>query len=150
MKAKGSVYAPYYSRIQGLLWDGMSIKEVWKYMQEYFQIYASYDAFWWFVVENNLDWFMDGGRRVTKRKSRMTEEEQKMHSEAVRVRKMTDRQLCGYLDGLRRQGEDGERVIREMAVRDFLTRIRKGDIPGIGKVTLKKLEEAADAMYPGR
>ncbi len=53
-----SIFDPYYSRIQELLFLGMSVKEVYDYVEKYFQVYSSYKNFWSYVKRRKLDWFM--------------------------------------------------------------------------------------------
>lgn len=53
-----SVFDPYYSRIQELLFNGMSIKEVYDYVEKYFKVYSSYGNFRSYVKRRKLDWFM--------------------------------------------------------------------------------------------
>lgn len=57
-KMKGSIFDPYYSRIQGLLFDGKSIKEVYDYMEKYFHVCSTYENFWYYVKKRKLDWFI--------------------------------------------------------------------------------------------
>lgn len=58
MCKRKSMYEPYYYKIQELLYDGMSIKEAWIYMQVFFQMYADYNTFWHYVKVSGLKWFM--------------------------------------------------------------------------------------------
>ena len=53
-----SIFDSYYSRIQELLFAGMSIKEVYDYVEKYFGINSTYNSFWGYVNRRNLDWFM--------------------------------------------------------------------------------------------
>lgn len=62
--------------------------------------------------------------------------EKEQHNRAVRIRKMTDQQLCEYVDGLSQPSG--------MGVKEFLKEVE--NLPGIGKVTLKKLKEAAEHL----
>lgn len=55
-----SVFDPYYSRIQELLFSGMSIKATYDYVEKYFRVYSSYKVFWRYVKRRKLDWFMPG------------------------------------------------------------------------------------------
>ncbi len=61
-----SVYEPYYSRIQELLFDGMEVKEVHEYMKVFFSIYADYLTLLSFCKMNNLKWCLKygNGRKV--------------------------------------------------------------------------------------
>lgn len=58
MCKKKSIYEPYYYKIQELLFDGKSRKEVWEYMQKYFQLYADYTTFCHYVNVSGLKWFI--------------------------------------------------------------------------------------------
>jgi hypothetical protein len=64
---------------------------------------------------------------------RRTDVERDQHARAVRLRKMTDAQICEYLDSLKGQKPKGE-------VENFLKNL---NLPGVGKVTIKKLEREA-------
>ncbi len=57
-KTGRSVFDPYYSRIQELLFLGMSVKEVYEYVEKYFKVYSSYGNFRSYVKRRKLDWFM--------------------------------------------------------------------------------------------
>ena len=52
------MYEPYYYKIQELLFDGMAMKEAWKYMQKYFEVYGDYRTFCYYVNASGLKWFM--------------------------------------------------------------------------------------------
>lgn len=54
------MFDPYYSRIQELLFSGMSIKATYDYVEKYFRVYSTYSAFWGHVKRRKLDWFMPG------------------------------------------------------------------------------------------
>ena len=70
---------------------------------------------------------------MKKQSCRRTELEREQHARAVRIRKMTDAQLCEYMDGIKKRESSGE-----------VERFLKGlNLPGIGKVTVKKLEMEA-------
>lgn len=58
MGGNGSVYAPYYSRIQGLLFEGMTIRQVHDYMEFFFGIYADIRTFYRYIKATNLQWYM--------------------------------------------------------------------------------------------
>ena len=58
MCKKQSVYAPYYAKIQDLLFQGMPIKEVWQYMRIYFGIYTDLNTFRHYIKVSGLDWFI--------------------------------------------------------------------------------------------
>lgn len=53
-----SMFDKYYSRIQGMLFDGYTIKETFDYICKYFGLYTSYGNFWRYVKSHKLDWFM--------------------------------------------------------------------------------------------
>lgn len=53
-----SVFDPYYSRIQELLFSGKSIKDTYEYVEKYFEVYSSYGNFRSYVKRRKLDWFM--------------------------------------------------------------------------------------------
>lgn len=53
-----SIFDPYYSRIQELLFSGMSIKATYDYVEKYFGIQSTYNVFWAYVKRRKLDWFM--------------------------------------------------------------------------------------------
>ena len=55
-----SVFDPYYSRIQELLFSGMSIKATYDYVEKYFGLNCEYKVFWGYVKRRKLDWFMPG------------------------------------------------------------------------------------------
>ena len=65
-----------------------------------------------------------------KRKCRLTPEELKQHETAVRVRNMTDKQLCEHMSRL------GD---RDRHVREFLNDLEAAGIPGIDRKTIAKL-----------
>lgn len=52
------MYAPYYAKIQDLLFQGMEQKEVWWYMREFFGVYGEYNTFWKYVKASGLRWFI--------------------------------------------------------------------------------------------
>lgn len=58
MRKGDSMYAPYYARIQDLLFQGMEIKEVWMYMQIFFNVYGSYQTFHHYLKVSGLRWFI--------------------------------------------------------------------------------------------
>ena len=71
-----------------------------------------------------------------KRNCRRTPDELRQHEIAVKIRKMTDQQLCEYINGL---SADRPRV------EDFLRRLDElsGTGNGIGRVTVNKLRRIA-------
>lgn len=84
---------------------------------------------------------------MKKRSCRRTEQESNIHDQAVRLRKMTDSQLveefskkysAGYEKGLteaKATPQDG------MSAEELLDKLKNGTIRGIGKVTIKKIED---------
>jgi hypothetical protein len=52
---------------------------------------------------------MRGGVLMKKRTCRMTEEEKAMHGRAVKLKKMTDAQLCEFIDHTYGKGKGRER-----------------------------------------
>lgn len=95
---------------------------------------------------------------MSKRKCRLSPEELGMHEQAVKLRKMTDRQLVEYvLDEKTAAYDDGEfsgkkqvmkqqrpadQVIGNTGVKSFLDEIQS--VSGIGAVTMKKLHDLAE------
>ncbi len=71
-----------------------------------------------------------------KRNCRRTPDELRQHEIAVKVRKMTDQQLCEFIDGL---------SASRPSVEDFLRRLDElsGTGNGIGRVTVNKLRRIA-------
>lgn len=71
-----------------------------------------------------------------KRNCRRTPDELRQHEIAVKIRKMTDQQLCKYIDGLSKAVP---------SVEDFLRRLDElsGTGNGIGRVTVNKLRRIA-------
>ena len=71
-----------------------------------------------------------------KRNCRRTPDELRQHEIAVKVRKMTDQQLCEFIDGLSASCP---------SVEDFLRRLDElsGTGNGIGRVTVNKLRRIA-------
>ncbi len=71
-----------------------------------------------------------------KQNCRRTPDELRLHEIAVKVRKMTDQQLCEFIDGL---------SASRPSVEDFLRRLDElsGTGNGIGRVTVNKLRRIA-------
>lgn len=91
---------------------------------------------------------------MKKRSCRRTDQETAIHERAVKLRKMTDLQLCQFIDRERAQCiedaykkgyEDAEKSIGQKScdVSGFIAYIRETKIPGIGAVTINKLLKAA-------
>ena len=95
---------------------------------------------------------------MRRRKCRLSLEESDMHEQAVKLRKMTDRQLVDYVAAEKAEAhEDGEflgkkevlkhqrpsnQVIGNTGVKAFLEDIQF--VNGVGAVTLKKLHDLAE------
>lgn len=86
------------------------------------------------------------------RSCRRTDEESNIHDQAVRLRKMTDSQLVDafakkYTDGYEKGLTEAKSKAPEgMSASDLVQRLKDQTIRGIGKVTIKKLE---DIIYAG-
>ena len=93
---------------------------------------------------------------MKKRSCRRTKAEDAMHDQAVRLRKMTDEQLVGYIrdketaayeNGRQRASEElsatAQSVPQEMTASELIQRITNDKIPGIGSVTINKIWKAA-------
>lgn len=93
---------------------------------------------------------------MKKRSCRRTKAEDAMHDQAVRLRKMTDEQLVGYIrdketaayeNGRQRASEElsaaAKSVPQEMSASELIQRITNDKIPGIGSVTINKIWKAA-------
>lgn len=66
----------------------------------------------------------------------LTPEQQETHEKAVKLRKMTDEQL---IDVMIREHVSG---IRD-GVNEFIRQLKDANLPGIGVVTIKKIEMLA-------
>lgn len=73
---------------------------------------------------------------MKKRSCRMTDTEKEMHDRAVKIRKMTDEQLCKYIDDTQ-----GKNDTRDKNVSEFLACV--AGMRGIGKTTGNKLYSLA-------
>ena len=71
---------------------------------------------------------------MKKRSCRMTSEEKLIHEFAVKVRKMTDKQLYDFINS--NKG-------KEINVEDFLNTLETRTVNGIGPVTVHKIKEFA-------
>lgn len=81
---------------------------------------------------------------MKKRSCRRTSEEKRLHDEATKIRKMTDEQICRYMEELKTaRTEKEEKAADENSVKVFLEIIKAPEVRGIGKVTIKKLEGVA-------
>ena len=73
-----------------------------------------------------------------KRSCRRTELERSQHETAVKVRKMTDEQICDFIDGLESVQPDGN------LVGEFLDRLtEKTGFGGVSSRTITKLKNIA-------
>ncbi len=91
---------------------------------------------------------------MKKRNCRKSEEEKAMHERAVKIRKMTDYQLCIYIDALKDNAyedgfRDGKNQVKPAfgnAIEEFIQRldVMSGTGNGIGKSTVYKLRKFAE------
>ncbi len=91
---------------------------------------------------------------MKKRNCRKNEEEKRMHERAVKIRKMTDYQLCMYINALKDDAyEEGFRDGKNQAepttgnkVSEFIQHldVMSGTGNGIGKSTVYKLRKFAE------
>ncbi len=68
-----------------------------------------------------------------KRSYRRSELERSQHDTAVKIRKMTDEQLCGFLDEIENRQPEGN------CIGEFLERVENSGL--IGARTVKKLRD---------
>lgn len=73
-----------------------------------------------------------------KRSCRRSELERSQHDTAVKIRKMTDEQLCGFLDEIENRQPEGN------CIGEFLERVENSGL--IGGRTVKKLRDIAAEM----
>lgn len=71
---------------------------------------------------------------MKKRSCRMTSEEKAVHEFAVKVRKMTDRQLYDFVN---EHNEDSNKVS------DFLGRLGANNVKGVGPATFNNIKQFA-------
>lgn len=86
---------------------------------------------------------------MKKRNCRLTPIERIQHDRATRIRKMTDAQLCAYLDEIQAQGEALDDIaIRRHGIEAFLSHLASmaGTGNGIGAGTVAKLRKLAEGM----
>ncbi len=76
-----------------------------------------------------------------KRNCRRTPEEASIHEEAVKLRKMTDVQLVEKVRSASAASEQQE--VSAKSVAEFLEAFEEANVPGVGKVTIKKLHTFA-------
>jgi len=79
---------------------------------------------------------------MKKRNCRMTEEEKMVHERAVKLRKMTDEQLCAYVDGLEEKAKKKYEKSHRPTVADFIRHLDNmvGTGNGIGYSTVEKIK----------
>lgn len=77
---------------------------------------------------------------MKKKSCRMTENERQKHERAVKLRKMTDDQLCAYVDSL--EGRERKSV---PSIEDFIRHLagKVGSGNGIGQSTVDKIARIA-------
>lgn len=82
---------------------------------------------------------------MKKRNCRKTDVERAQHDRAIRIRKMTDSQLCDYLDSLER-GRQNAYPSKEEIVESFLNviTIRREDGLRVSDATVRKLRSIAE------
>ena len=83
-----------------------------------------------------------------KRNCRRTPEEESIHDEAVKLRKMTDAQLVEKVRSASVAASKPPTAFEEQAtstksVAEFLEAFANANIPGVGKITLKKMNTFA-------
>lgn len=87
---------------------------------------------------------------MKKRNCRKSENERIMHERAVKIRKMTDEQICSYIDGLNKAAEASKsqntNKTASNRVKDFIRHLdsMSGTGNGIGKSTVYKLQKFAE------
>ncbi len=82
---------------------------------------------------------------MAKRNCRRNLEESKNHEYAVKIRKMTDAQLCEYLENLKQNKVDEEEIIQ-----NYIDNLYFSQGNGIGKATIQKLKNELDVYINGR
>ena len=89
-------------------------------------------------------------RNMAKRSCRRTEDENRIHEKAVKIRKMTDEQLVQYIENrvekARSEGFNQGRKVNAPqggGVKEFLSLIKEKKVQGIGAVTVSKLVKVA-------
>lgn len=85
---------------------------------------------------------------MAKRSCRRSEDENRIHNRAVKLRKMTDEQLIAYIEDIKnlavKAGAKSIEVSTDRNVAKFIDEIEAKGIPGIGKVTIHKLRLYAE------
>lgn len=85
---------------------------------------------------------------MKKHNCKRSAEETEQHERATKIRKMTDQQLCEYIDELREKNVIPAEIpymgkVRQQAVEDFLSDVQNC-CKGIGQATIAKLRRFAD------
>lgn len=70
---------------------------------------------------------------MKKRSCKMSNEEKDIHEFAVKIRKMTDRQIYDFVDELNEKNN----------IEAFIEKLEAGDAIGIGPATVKKIKDFA-------
>jgi hypothetical protein len=91
---------------------------------------------------------------MKKRSCRMTQQEREQHNTAVSIRKMTDEQLCAYIEDIMREGiKLGKSKAAEQSfarrsdiIREFIQRlsVKSSTGNGIGPATVQKIKAFAE------
>ena len=84
---------------------------------------------------------------MKKRNCRMTPKEKDLHERAVRVRKMTDAQICALLDSPAKK--EITTIEKKQIIRRFIEHAKMWPSNGIGASTAAKLLKFLDAQYAG-
>ena len=74
------------------------------------------------------------------KKKNQTQEEREIHQRAIALRKMTDEQLVRAFEEAKSPKPSAE----ENTVERFIEAFEQGDVPNIGKVTIKKIKVFAE------
>jgi len=82
---------------------------------------------------------------MKKKSCRMTEDERQKHERAVKLRKMTDEQLCDYIDKIIESAEKEKEKHICPSVSDFIRHLanKAGTGNGIGQSTVNKIRNFA-------
>lgn len=78
---------------------------------------------------------------MKKRNCRKTSEEIEQHEMAVKIRRMTDAQICNFMNELRSNEHVDMPKISAFAVNEFLMNL--SDCKGVGQATIAKLWDYA-------
>ena len=82
---------------------------------------------------------------MKKKSCRMTEDERQKHERAVKLRKMTDEQLCDYIDKIIESSKTEKEKNTRPSVPDFIRHLanKTGTGNGIGQSTVNKIRNFA-------